>query len=210
MGSVNHLSLRNGLLRAVAATRREIAGVKQSSRTAPPLRSFGIFVASRRPQALPRQRSQQHSVRGCCVRYGASSDGLITFDPRPSRKRPLCRRTLSSRTPYAAFVSRSSDSNGNSNNSSSRCWKCNSMVSWREYFCKCGVAQLLDERLDYFEMFDCPPSVFLELGEVEKRFKKMQRAFHPVSTSLYKQYIPHAGSLPVRSGSRCCLPTCTS
>lgn len=189
MGSVNHLSLRNGLLRAVAATtRRETAGANQSSHTTP-LRSFGVVdaVAARRPQTLPRQWSQQqHSVLGRCVRYGASFDGVITSDPRPSRKRPLGRRTLSTRTPNAASVSRSGDRDGNSNNSSSSssrcCWKCNSTVSWREYFCKCGVAQLLDERLDYFEMFDCPPSVFLELGEIEKRFKKMQRAFHPVST----------------------------
>lgn len=54
-------------------------------------------------------------------------------------------------------------------------------MSPRAYFCECGAAQLLDGRLDYFEMFDCPPSVFLELKEVEKRFKNMQRAFHPVS-----------------------------
>lgn len=62
------------------------------------------------------------------------------------------------------------------------CWKCKSSVSLREFFCLCGAAQLLDGRLDYFEMFGCPPSVFLDLKGLEAKFKDMQRAFHPVST----------------------------
>ncbi|CAM9378184.1 unnamed protein product, partial [Hapterophycus canaliculatus] len=77
------------------------------------------------------------------------------------------------------------------------CWNCNSPVSCREFFCRCGAAQLLDGRLNYFEMFNCPPSVFLELKEVEKSFKDMQRAFHPdlfASKSPEEQEISAANS----------------
>lgn len=196
MGPVNHLPLRNVLLRAVAATCRETAGVNQSNHTAA-LRSSGI--AARRPQALP--QPPQHSVFGSCVRSGASSDGLVYFNPRASHKRPLGRRTLSVRTPNSASESGSNNSNNNNN---TRCWKCQSTVGWREYFCKCGATQLLDEHLDYFEMFDCPPSVFLELSEVEKRFKKMQRAFHPVSASRY--HLPYLTAW-CRLGRSVCSPT---
>lgn len=62
------------------------------------------------------------------------------------------------------------------------CWRCESSISLREFFCVCGAAQLLDGRLDYFDMFECPPSVFLDLKDLETKFKDMQRAFHPVST----------------------------
>lgn len=62
------------------------------------------------------------------------------------------------------------------------CWKCNSPISSRAFFCSCGAPQPLGEkRADYFEMFDCSPSVFLDVKELEKKFKNMQRAFHPVS-----------------------------
>lgn len=65
------------------------------------------------------------------------------------------------------------------------CWKCGSAVHRRDFFCECGAAQLLDGRLSYFEMFRSPPSIFLEMKQVEKEFKTLQRAFHPVGHRLY-------------------------
>lgn len=60
------------------------------------------------------------------------------------------------------------------------CWKCGSPVSCRDFFCKCGAPQLLEGRVDYFELLGCPRSVFVEAKLLEMNFKNMQRAFHPV------------------------------
>eukprot|EP00752_Nemacystus_decipiens_P003129 g2896.t1 len=106
------------------------------------------------------------------------SDGPLNVDRSIPRKRPLGSRLLSTRT-SARGGGGGDINNGGGSSAGSPCWKCKSIVDPREYFCECGAAQLLDGRLDYFEMFDCPPSVFLELKEVETRFKNMQRAFHP-------------------------------
>lgn len=100
-------------------------------------------------------------------------------DVRDSRKRPLERRWLSNKV----TESDNDSLEGNSRKSRS-CWKCMSTVRVRDFFCKCGAAQLLDERLDYFEMFDKTPAVLMDVSDVENRFKKMQRIFHPVSFAL--------------------------
>lgn len=59
-----------------------------------------------------------------------------------------------------------------------------STIRIRDFLCKCGAAQLLDERLDYFEMFDKTPAILIDVSDVESRFKKLQRIFHPVSSAL--------------------------
>ena len=92
---------------------------------------------------------------------------FMSVGTRCSRKRPLERRWLSNKA---------SAGDGNS-----PCWKCTSPVELRQFFCDCGAAQLLDERLDYFEMFHQSPSVLVDANDIEKQFKNMQRAFHPVS-----------------------------
>lgn len=174
MGPVNHLPLRNRLFHVVAGVRREIAGaiptaVPAFSRTT--ARRFGTVAP-----AAPPMPPQLHPVLGGRGQPGVFPDGLHTFDRCTHRKRqrPLGGRLLS--TGASTRI----------NNNGSPCWKCKSTVGPREYFCECGAVQLLDGRVDYFEMFDCPPSVFLGLKEVEKRFKNMQRAFHPVSAALSK------------------------
>lgn len=107
-----------------------------------------------------------------CVRPGGAPGATVALNVHASRKRLLEGRRISTQeTPI-----------GDVNNDSNNCWKCGLEVSWREHFCECGVIQPLDERLDYFALFQCTPSVFLGLKEVEMRFKNMQRAFHPVST----------------------------
>lgn len=146
--------------------------------------SYAAF--SRQPSiqhVLPSPPSRRsHSVLRRCVRPGGAPGATIALNEHASRKRLLEGRRLSTQ--------KTGDVNNNSNNN---CWKCGVEISWREHFCKCGVIQLLDERLDYFELFQCTPSVFLGLKEVEMRFKNMQRAFHPVSTpaeSLLQQRLP--------------------
>lgn len=97
-------------------------------------------------------------------------------DARDVRKCPVERRWLSNKV---------TESDNHSLEGSSRqsrsCWKCMSTIRIRDFFCKCGAAQLLDERLDYFEMFDRTPEILMDVGDVENRFKNMQRIFHPVS-----------------------------
>lgn len=185
MGPINHLPLRHRLFHAVAGACREIAGAKpaalQAASSHAATRRFGA-TGNKPTSPLPPPR---RPVLGCRGQLGGASGGLLSLDRDVSRKRPLGRRLLSTRA--SALGGEGGDINiGRSSSSSaggsgSPCWKCKSIVGPREYFCECGAAQLLDGRLDYFEMFDCPPSVFLELKEVEKRFKNMQRAFHPVS-----------------------------
>lgn len=194
MGPVNLLPLRNRLFCAVAGARREIAGAK------PTARPMSSNTATRRlgtAAPSPPIPPQPHSVLGCRGQLGAAPAGLLSFDRYASRKRPLGWRPMSTRASALGV-----DINNGSRGAGSSCWKCNSIVSPREYFCECGVAQLLDGRLDYFEMFDCSPSVFLELKEIEKRFKNMQRAFHPVSAGSLQTRLTQNNAGPLQLGWR--------
>ena len=121
---------------------------------------------------------------------------LIPFEAPTCRKRQPSWRSLSTRasnpaSPTANSTASASGSEGGvgdngraEGNDGSSCWKCSLAVADREFFCECGAVQPLDGRLDYFEMLGSPPSVFLDLQAVERQFKNMQRAFHPVSSVL--------------------------
>lgn len=191
MGPANHLPLRNRFLHVVAGARREIAGAKPAA-----ARPVSSHAATRRvgaaAAALVTRSPQPCPVLGFRGQLGGASDGLPSFDDRHvSRKRPPGWRLLSTRASALGGGEGGDINDGGGSSSSgagSPCWKCKSIVGPREYFCECGAAQLLDGRLDYFEMFDCPPCVFLELKEVEKRFKNMQRAFHPVSAGFLSSH----------------------
>ena len=185
MRPANHLPLRSRLLRLVTGTCREIA-VEARPGAQP---SVPAATATRSPRPSRRPAPPHRAGLACCGQAGLSSDGLVHFARDASRKRPVGWRLLTTRASsedggaggdITNGSNGSTSSNGNTDNTAP-CWKCGSTVSRREYFCECGAAQPLDGRLDYFEMFGCPPSVFLELKEVENRFKNMQRAFHPVS-----------------------------
>lgn len=95
---------------------------------------------------------------------------------RDSRKCRLERRWLSNKV--------TESDNDSLEGSLRQCWKCMSTIRIRDFLCKCGAAQLLDERLDYFEMFDKTPAILIDVSDVESRFKKLQRIFHPVSSAL--------------------------
>ena len=125
---------------------------------------------------------------------------LTPFEAPVCRKRQPSWRSLSTRasdpaspTPSSTASSASSsaggegdvDNNGKAgDDDNGSCWKCSLTVAEREFFCECGAVQPLDGRLDYFEMLGSPPSVFLDLKAVERQFKNLQRAFHPVSGVL--------------------------
>lgn len=130
------------------------------------------------------------------ARPSARTDGVVALKLYAYRKRPLGTRALFARKSDADNVASSGGEHGDINtgsssgSASSTCWKCNSPVGSRKFFCQCGAAQLLDGRLNYFEMFDCPPLVFLDLKKVEKSFKDMQRAFHPVRDAMSRSSSP--------------------
>lgn len=127
---------------------------------------------------------------------------LTSFGARACRKRQPSWRSLSTRASNAASSPASCTASSSASSSEGgaggvgdngraqddddddddgSCWKCNLTVAEREFFCECGAVQPLDGSMDYFEMLGSPPAVFLDLKEVERRFKNMQRAFHPVS-----------------------------
>lgn len=130
---------------------------------------------------------------------------LTPFEAPTRRKRQPSWRSLSTRasdpaSPTAKSTASASGSeggeggvgdNGRSEGDDDRsCWKCSLTVTAQDFFCECGAVQPLDGRLDYFEMLGSPPSVFLDLKAVERQFKNMQRAFHPVSSVLPVYVIP--------------------
>jgi len=184
MRPASNSPLRGRVLRLFAGARHEIAAeAKPSARSRFPVATRHLAAATRLAQP-----QQQHAGMRRRGRASVAPDGLVAFAPHSGRKRPLGWRLLntgtSSEDAERGGISTGCSSSSSSSDSTASCWKCGSTVSWREYFCECGAAQPLDGRLDYFEMFGCPPSVFLELKEVEKHFKNMQRAFHPVSADL--------------------------
>ncbi|CAM9520420.1 unnamed protein product [Ectocarpus sp. 12 AP-2014] len=169
MSLVRHLPSARPVWRTLAGTRRYVDGELPPPT---PLLQSSYAAFSRQPSIQPVLQSppsrRSHSVLRRCVRPSGAPGATIALSEHASLKRLLEGRRLSTQK-----------TGGVNNNSNNNCWKCGVEVSWREHFCKCGVIQLLDERLDYFEMFQCTPSIFLGLKEVEMRFKNMQRAFHP-------------------------------
>lgn len=164
------------------------------------------------PRSPPRRTSQTNapvwskplprSAQDCCT---VDVRRMLTpFEPTCRKRRPSW-RSLSTRAsdptrPGAsptegstASVPRSEGGEGGvsdngraegENDDDSSCWKCSLTVAEREFFCECGAVQPLDGRLDFFEMLGSAPSVFLDLKAVERQFKNLQRAFHPVSGVL--------------------------
>lgn len=154
--------------------------VSQGRQPGSPPRTNTSVWSSQTPR-LPRDCTVDHSV-------------MLTLAARISRRRQPSWRSRSLSTRASAPANAKSDGGGPGNNGRGQddegnCWKCDLTVAEREFFCECGAVQPLDGRLDYFEMLGSPPAVFLDLKEVERQFKNMQRAFHPVSdVSTFFQY----------------------
>ena len=61
----------------------------------------------------------------------------------------------------------------------SMCWHCQSEVQG-EYFCgQCVKVQPLSKELDYFTCLGLPRLLTIDLGDLEARFYKLSRTFHP-------------------------------
>lgn len=146
--------------------------------TKPSTTSFSTTAVSAGRTLLP--RSPAPGRRG--IHAGVvdvDSRGLLRLSPCACRKLLPGWRSLSSRVMGNSAAKLSTIQKGRECN----CWKCKSSICSRAFFCSCGAPQPLGEgRVDYFEMFDLNPSVFLDVKELEKKFKNMQKAFHPVSS----------------------------
>lgn len=194
MVPVNRPTLMKGLVRALTGVRDGTTAFK----TAPACSSGSTrsiaHLCSQQPAFPPRSpppAKSTHAIKRPCstLRYpqqqAVHCEGLRAFDSQGSRKRPspVWRSLSTSRSDGSAGRAGSAggDASTDKVQEDAICWKCESPVDWRDFFCECGAAQLLDGRLDYFEMFGHPPSVFLDTKEVEKKYKNIQRAFHPVS-----------------------------
>lgn len=61
----------------------------------------------------------------------------------------------------------------------SLCWNCQSAVGG-EYFCdQCIKIQPAPPDLDYFQRFDIPRHLSIDLQDLEQRYHKLSRKFHP-------------------------------
>ncbi|XP_053325638.1 iron-sulfur cluster co-chaperone protein HscB [Spea bombifrons] len=60
------------------------------------------------------------------------------------------------------------------------CWSCQSVVSHADFFCpSCNSLQPPDERKDYFQVLDCETSFDLDIQELQKKYRNLQRFLHP-------------------------------
>lgn len=194
MGHAMRVRLARGVLRGPTGARPGITVVRAppswNYRGARDVSGRAASSGSNLQSPSPRSTKPAHALLRLSLALYPSrprlidSGGILAFDAQASRKRLPGWRSLSTVGSDGASCDPGmvDEARGGAQAQGDvSCWRCDSTVSWRDYFCACGAAQELDGRLDYFEMFGCPPSVFLNLKDVEKQFKNMQRAFHPVS-----------------------------
>jgi len=61
-----------------------------------------------------------------------------------------------------------------------RCWNCQSPIGQKETFCKaCAKIQPFIETIDYFTCLGLERFLQIDLKELEKRFYRLSRQFHP-------------------------------
>lgn len=60
------------------------------------------------------------------------------------------------------------------------CWSCRAAVAPGEHFCPaCGRIQPLPAGTDYFAFFGLPRKLWIEMGELERRFHQLSWKLHP-------------------------------
>jgi molecular chaperone HscB len=60
------------------------------------------------------------------------------------------------------------------------CWSCQAPVELGEHFCSaCGRIQPLPAGTDYFAFFGLPRKLWIEMGELERRFHQLSWKLHP-------------------------------
>ncbi|XP_063769242.1 iron-sulfur cluster co-chaperone protein HscB isoform X2 [Pseudophryne corroboree] len=130
----------------------------------------------------------------CCVRlWGRRTEvslsrGISASQPcaSPQRADPyiaLCRRTpvslpgALSRCPCSPHPMRSLCAAAPQ---SPLCWRCQSVVARAELFCpSCSALQPLDDTQDFFHMLGCDHSFDIDIQELQKTYRNLQRLLHP-------------------------------
>ncbi|XP_075070795.1 iron-sulfur cluster co-chaperone protein HscB isoform X2 [Mixophyes fleayi] len=69
------------------------------------------------------------------------------------------------------------------------CWSCQAVVSRSELFCpSCSSLQPLDEAKDFFQILGCDRSFNIDIQELQKKYRNLQRLLHPDYFSQKSQH----------------------
>src|SRR5260370_4356717 len=59
------------------------------------------------------------------------------------------------------------------------CWSCHERTSGTHFCSSCGKMLQVPEKSDYFAMFEIPRKLWIEMGELEKKFLQLSWKLHP-------------------------------
>ncbi|XP_072002730.1 iron-sulfur cluster co-chaperone protein HscB [Engystomops pustulosus] len=63
---------------------------------------------------------------------------------------------------------------------STMCWSCQEVVSSSELFCpSCSSIQPPDRRKDFYQLLDCERSFNIDIQELQRKYRNLQRLLHP-------------------------------
>lgn len=66
-----------------------------------------------------------------------------------------------------------------SNDSPLKCWNCNFTYKSDLFCSKCKVLQKPPENLTYFDIIDIPKTYDVNVTEIQKKYKELQKLLHP-------------------------------
>ncbi|VDL23641.1 unnamed protein product, partial [Hymenolepis diminuta] len=59
------------------------------------------------------------------------------------------------------------------------CWSCLKRINCKTFICECGKIQSVSPHISYFELFNFPPSMNINLREMSRQKRTLLQAFHP-------------------------------
>ena len=59
------------------------------------------------------------------------------------------------------------------------CWSCHERSLGTHFCASCGKLQQIPQSLDYFALFEMPKKLWIEMGELEKKFLQLSWKLHP-------------------------------
>jgi molecular chaperone HscB len=59
------------------------------------------------------------------------------------------------------------------------CWSCQERSLGTHFCASCGKLQQIPQSLDYFALFEMPKKLWIEMGELEKKFLQLSWKLHP-------------------------------
>ncbi|KAM7537739.1 hypothetical protein Aperf_G00000060304 [Anoplocephala perfoliata] len=59
------------------------------------------------------------------------------------------------------------------------CWSCLKRISCKTFICECGKVQSVSPHVNYFEVFNLPPKMNIDLHELARRKRTLFQTFHP-------------------------------